>query len=55
MTVVLIGKASFSSDTFPNCKSVAFDAATRMYTITKADNSTATYSADSYYVSILWS
>lgn len=55
MTVVLIGKASFSSGTFPNCKSVAFDAATRMYTITKADNSTATYPADSYYVSILWS
>ena len=55
MTVVLIGKASFSSGTFPNCKSIAFDAATRMYTITKADNSTATYSADSYYVSILWS
>lgn len=54
MTVVLIGKTSFSSGTFPNCKSIAFDAVTRLYTITKADNTTATYSADSYYVSILW-
>ena len=54
MTVVLIGKASFSSGTFSNCKSIAYDSATRNYTITKADNTTATYSADSYYVSILW-
>ena len=54
MTVVLIGKASFSSGTFPNCKSIAFDAATRLDTITKADNTTTTFSADSYYVSILW-
>ena len=55
MTVILIGKSSFSSGTFPNCKSIAYDSVTRNYTITKADNTTITYSADSYYVSILWS
>ena len=54
MTVILIGKAAFSSSTFPNCKSIAYDSTTRNYTITKADNTTATYSSDSYYVSILW-
>lgn len=55
MTVILIGKSSFSSGTFPNCKSIAYDSATRNYTITKADNTTMTYSSDTYYVSILWS
>lgn len=54
MTVLLIGKSTFSSGTFPGCKSVAFDAATQNYTITKADNTTATYSATQYYISILW-
>ena len=53
--ILLISKTDFQSGGFKDCKSVVFDAATQIYTITKADNTTVTYSASLYYISILWS
>lgn len=55
MHILLVSKTDLQSGAFKDCKSVAFDASTQIYTITKADNTTATYSASLYYLSILWS
>lgn len=54
MHIMLIAKTDFQTGGFKDCKSIAFDAATQNYTITKSDNTTVTYSANLYYVSILW-
>lgn len=54
MTIIIINKTIFSSGTFTGVKSIAYNETTRMYTITRSDDSTASYSADAYYVSMLW-
>lgn len=54
MDVILISKVAFVSGEFKGVKSIAFDESTQLYTITKSDNTTATYSAVSYYLQIVW-
>lgn len=54
MHILLIGKTTFQTGGFEDCKSIAYNTATHLYTITKSDNTTVTYSSDLYYVSILW-
>lgn len=54
MTIIMIHKSLFSSGTFTGVKNIAYNESTKLYTITRSDDSTASYSADTYYVSILW-
>lgn len=54
MDVILISKVAFVTGEFKGVKSIAFDESTQLYTITKSDNTTATYSAVSYYLQIVW-
>ena len=59
MTVTLINKSSFSTGTFTNVTNIAYDSTTKLVTLTyyasgSSTASTASYSADSYYFSILW-
>ena len=54
MTIVIVNKTMFSSGTFTGVTNLAYDATNRQYTITRSDGSTASYSSDTYYVSLLW-
>ncbi len=54
MTIVIINKTLFSAGTFTGVKNIAYNEITKMYTITRSDDSTVSYSADTYYVSMLW-
>lgn len=54
MTIVIINKTLFSSGTFTGVTNIAYNETTKMYTITRSDGTTASYSADTYYVSMLW-
>lgn len=54
MNVILIHKTSFATGEFRDLKSIAYDAATYMYTLTKSDNTTVTYSATTYYLQFIW-
>ena len=47
-------KTAFSTGEFRGVKKIEYDAATLNYTITKADNTTATYSAATYYIQFIW-
>lgn len=54
LDILLIHKTGFTTGEFRGVKSVAFDSATQLYTITKSDSSTVQYSAVSYYIQFLW-
>ena len=54
MDVILIHKTAFTTGEFRGLKSIAFDSATQNYTLTKSDNTTATYSAVTYYIQFIW-
>ena len=54
MDVILISKTAFVSGEFKGVKSIAFDEATQLYTITKADDTTVSYSAVTYYLQLIW-
>ena len=54
MNVILIHKTSFATGEFRDLKSIDYDAATYMYTLTKSDNTTVTYSATTYYLQFIW-
>lgn len=55
MNIAVVGKSSISSGTFLSIKNIAYNATTHMYTLTKSDDTTVTYSSDLYYLVILWS
>lgn len=52
MSIIVIAKASFNCDQFDNIQNIAFGETT--FTITKADNSTVTFSKADYLLSIKW-
>lgn len=54
MTVLLVFKTGFQSGTFTGVKNIAYDPGTQIYTITKSDNTTVTYSGTQYYLVLLW-
>ena len=55
MNVAVIAKSNISSGTYLNLKSIAYNSTTRQYTLTRSDDTTVTYSSDTYYLVILWS
>ena len=52
--IILIHKTAFTTGEFRGVKSIAFNASTQVYTITKSDDTTATYSAVTYYIQFIW-
>ena len=52
--IIIMHKTAFSTGEFRGVKKIEYDAATLNYTITKADNTTATYSAATYYIQFIW-
>lgn len=52
MTVIIIDKDTFDQIQYNNVTNIAYDAGTKICTITAS--STVTYSLDDYLVSILW-
>lgn len=50
MTVIFKQKATFTSEQHDGVTNIAYNPTTRVYTVTLADASTKTYSADSYYM-----
>ena len=54
MTVLVVSKTVMQSGELKDVKNIAYDASTRVYTLTYADNTTHTYSGDLYYVTMLW-
>ena len=54
MDIIVIHKSAFATGEFRDVKSIAYDATTYMYTITKADNTTVQYSATTYYIQFIW-
>lgn len=54
MDIIVIHKSAFSTGEFRGVKSIAYNAATYMYTITKADDSTVQYSSATYYIQFIW-
>lgn len=53
MKVIVMAIGGFGVTQLSGVTSIAYDAATKIYTITHGGG-TATYSADSYRVNILW-
>ena len=54
MTVLIVAKTAMSSGEITPVKNIAFDSATNMYTLTLENNTTQTYSAANYYLTVLW-
>lgn len=55
LNVAVIAKSNISSGTYLNLKSIAYNSTTRQYTLTRSDDTTVTYSSDTYYLVMLWS
>ena len=54
MTVLIVSKTAMASGELKPVKNIAFDSATNMYTLTYENNTTQTYSAAQYYLTVLW-
>lgn len=54
MTVLIVSKTTMQSGELKSVKNIAFDASTRVYTLTYENNTTQTYNGDLYYVTMLW-
>lgn len=54
MTVLIVSKTTMQSGELKSVKNIAYDASTRVYTLTYENNTTQTYSGDLYYVTMLW-
>mgnify|MGYP003325454735 CR=1 FL=1 len=54
MTVLIASKTALSAVEVKSVKNVAFDSATQIYTLTLENNTTQTYNANNYYITILW-
>lgn len=55
MHVLVIAKAQMSCGEFNGVKSITYNSATQVYTLTLSDDSTQTYSRATYYITLLWS
>lgn len=54
MDIIVIHKSAFATGEFRGVKSIAYDAATYTYTITKSDNTTVQYNSATYYIQFIW-
>lgn len=54
MTVLIVSKTAMSSGEIKSVKNIAFDSSTNVYTLTLENNTTQTYSAVNYYLTVLW-
>ena len=54
MDVLIVAKGAFQTGVLKGIKDIAFNSTTQVYTLTKSDNSTVTYSAELYYLVLLW-
>lgn len=54
MTVLIVSKTAMSSGEIKSVKNIAFNSSTNVYTLTLEDNTTQTYSAVNYYLTVLW-
>lgn len=55
MKVVVKNKNTFDTQQIDNVSNIAYDASTKIYTITYESSQTASFSADSYLVAIMFS
>lgn len=54
MVVLIVSKTTMQSGEFKNVTNIAFNSSTNQFTITYGSGTTATYSADLYYLTVLW-
>lgn len=52
MTVIIKSKTTFDIVQLDNVTNIAYNAGTKVYTITVSGGSTSTYSSDNYYLSV---
>ena len=52
MTLIMKSKTTFDIVQINNVTNIAYNSATKVYTITVSGGSTSTYSSDSYYLSV---
>lgn len=52
MTIIIKSKTSFDITQIDDVATIAYNKATKIYTVTTANNVSTTYSSDSYYLSV---
>lgn len=55
MKVVVKNKITFDTTQYTNVTNIAYNASTKIYTITYESNQTASFSSDNYLVAIMFS
>ena len=55
MKVIVKNKLTFDTIQYEDVSNIAFDASTKIYTITYGSSQTASFSADSYLVAVMFS
>ena len=54
MTVIVKNKSTFTMTQYDNVSNLAYNSGTKIYTVTYGSSQTATFSADSYLVAIMF-
>lgn len=54
MKIVLMNKTTFSTANYVNVTNIAYNASTKVYTITYGENQTTSYSSNDWLLSILF-